>query len=69
MLRSIAGTEISEPKIQAILERKAQLGSGGNEDTEALHQQARVLSNIWGRLDSSSAPWLFEVRNLRFRDA
>lgn len=66
MLRSIAGTEISEPRIQAVLKQKAQLGSEGTEDVEALDQQARVLSDIWGHLDASSVPWLFEVGNLRF---
>lgn len=68
MLRSIAGTEISERRIQAILEEKAQLDSGGVDDLEALHQQALILSNLWEHLDTSSAPWLLEVRHLHLQD-
>ncbi|KAF8605670.1 hypothetical protein BDV93DRAFT_521494 [Ceratobasidium sp. AG-I] len=61
MLPSVLGAEISERRIQAILEQKAQLDPSGADNPEALHHQARVLSNLWEHLDMSNAPWLFEV--------
>ena len=66
MLRSISGAEISERRIHVILEQKAQ--PGGADDPEVLHQQARVLSNLWEYLDMSDAPWLFEVGDPSLHD-